>query len=256
MKRIDVQRSKHIKTLVYGYPGSGKTHFCGTFALDDRSSPVLHVDCAGNPSTLRNLDAMPDVISIDKFSDLNYIYDWLVKGQPTNHPLVTQMNLTPGYKTLVFDGISDLQRYSFDAVMGEEGKDIADKPRAPEFGDWRGVLKQMTAIAHRFFSLPMHVVVTAWEYVKTDEYGQTRYRPFLQGQSIDTVPGYALCVARLIHKSRVNGAMEKALKDIPDTVNVMLLQPTKNYDAKDQNGFGISYLTNPTATKLLDLLEK
>lgn len=256
MKKLNIEASRYIKILPYGYPGSGKTHFCGTFANDDRTAPVLHVDCGGNPDSLLKHSNVPDVIRLDKFSELNHIYDWLTSGQPSNHALVTKMGLTPGYKTLVFDGISDLQRYSFEAVMSDEGKAIADLPKAAEWADYRGVLAQMTKIAKRFFALEMHVVVTAWESTKVDDIGVTRYRPFLQGQSIDTVPGYALAVARLIHKSRVDGQLKKALENVEDSVNVMLLQPSRTYDAKDQNGFGVAFMVNPTATKLMDLLER
>jgi hypothetical protein len=117
MKRVNITQSKYIKKLIYGYPGSGKTHLCGTYALDERTSPVLHIDCGGNPETLGKFEHIPDVVRLEKISELNAIHDWLVKKQPKDHPMVTQMGLTPGYKTLNFDGISDGQRYSFDAVM-------------------------------------------------------------------------------------------------------------------------------------------
>lgn len=257
MKRIDISASKWYKGMPYGAPGSGKTHFCGTFSQDDRTAPVLHIDCGGNPETLNNLDRVGDVIQLEKLADLNYIYDWLFKGQPDKHPMVSEMGAKPGYKTIILDTGSDLQRHNFKSVMKEESLHIADTRRSPEFGDWRAVLATMTEIAYGFFKLPMHVVITAWEKTEVDaSTGATRYRPFFTGQSIDTVPGYALNVGRMINPARAEGRIAQMLKDKPDAKSVIIFQPSKTYDAKDQNGFNIPAMINPTAAKLLDLLEK
>lgn len=257
MKRINISQSKYIKTMPYGYPGSGKTHLCGTFALDERTAPVLHIDCGGNPETLGKFEAVGDVLRIDKFAELNAVIDWFQKGQPAQHPLAVQMEIQPGYKTLIFDGISDLQRYSFDAVMATEGNAPASISRAAEWSDYRGVLSQMTKVAKAIYALEMHIVITAWERAEVDaDTGAIRYRPFLQGQSIDTVPGYALSIGRMINPARADGAIAKLLKDNPTAKSIIIFQPTKSYDAKDQNGFNVNAMLDPTATKLLDLIEK
>lgn len=257
MKRVNISQSKYIKLMPYGYPGSGKTHLCGTFSLDDRTRPVLHIDCGGNPETLGKFERIADVLRIDKFAELNAVIDWFQKGQPLDHQLVKAMDIQPGYKTLIFDGISDLQRYSFDAVMATEGNAPASISRAAEWSDYRGVLSQMTKVAKAIFALEnVHVVMTAWERAETDlETGFTRYRPFLQGQSIDTVPGYALAIGRMIIPSRTDGQIAKLLKDNPTAKSIIIFQPTKSYDAKDQNGFNVNAVLDPTATKLLDLIE-
>lgn len=257
MKRISIESSRYVKLMPYGYPGSGKTHLCGTFSLDDRTAPVLHIDCGGNPETLGNLDRSGDVCRLERISELNVIYDWIMRGQPINHEAVSALGLAAGYKTLVLDGISDLQGYSFVSIMGEENQKIADVPRKPEFGDWRAVLAQMTKISKKLFQLDMHVIVTAWEKEDVDrDTGAIRYRPLLVGQSVDMVPGYALAVGRVINPARADGQIAKLLKDKPDARSIIIFQPGKSYDAKDQNGFNIPAMINPTASKLLDLLEK
>lgn len=257
MKRINLEQSLYLKGMPYGYPGSGKTWFCGTFANDERTAPVLHIDCAGNPETLTQLPKMGDVLRIEKIADLNAIYDWFVRGQPNEHVMVKEFGLTSGYKTLVFDGISDLQRYSFEAVMNDTGIAIANIPKTAEWSDYRGVLAMMSKISKRFFQLDMHVIITAWEKTEVDnDTGAQRFRPFLQGQSIDTVPGYALFVGRMIHPSRLDGQLAKFVKDHSEVAkSVMVLVPGKSYDAKDQNGIGQSLIINPTATKLLNAIE-
>lgn len=256
MKKIDIAASKYYKGMPYGTAGSGKTHFCGTFELDERTAPVLHIDCGGNPETLNNLGKTGTVMQLEKLADLNYIYDWLFKRQPDKHPMVSEYGATPGYKTISIDTGSDLQRHNFKTVMKEESLHIADTRRSPEFGDWRAVLATMTEIAYGFYKLPMHVIITAWEKTETDNAtGATRFRPFFTGQSIDTVPAYALNVARMINPARAEGRIAQMLKDKPDAKSVMIFQPSKSYDAKDQNGFNIPAMINPTATKLLDLLD-
>lgn len=248
MKRVK-PLNEHLKILLYGQPGSGKTRTAATANLDPRTGPVLHVDCAGNPVSIRDYSPLPDILRVDKMSDLNLIYDFLQKGQKPEHTIVKEYGLKPPYKTLVFDGVTELQRYSFAAVTGQATRGPGDIPTAYQRQHFGSVLSQMTNFARLFFSLPMHVIITALEKEERDEgTGSFYYRPLLLGQSAGEIAGYAFIVARMVHRARLD---VRTLREMGDAINaptavVALFQPAGRYYAKDQTGALPPYIIGPT----------
>ena len=267
MKTVNLaDKGKKLRVLAYGKPGSGKTTFIGSAGNDVRTAPVLHVDCSGNPESLNRYDALnTTIVTLDALAELNPIYEWLKAGQPDNHNLVTRLGLTPGYKTLVFDGITAIQRYSFDTVLGTTDHKPGTVPAKASWDNYRSVLSQMIKIATSFYqTLDMHVLMTALEHTKRKQRdpndSDTAYdyaHPALQGQSADELPGEALAVLRLTHITTMTPQQQVAIKaQTPDVYSVAQFVPTQTVYAKDQHGFGVQILGNPTVTALLDRLEK
>jgi len=106
MKKTEID-SEHLKMLIYGDPGTGKTRFVGTAAMDPRTAPVLYLNMGGNPVSMRSYEKKPDMIEIESMADFNPIYKWLKAGQPAGDKLVTDMGLHPPYKTVVMDQLTD-----------------------------------------------------------------------------------------------------------------------------------------------------
>ena len=273
MKRLDLNvTNKFLSILVSGQPGSGKTSFMGSAALDPRSAPVLHVDVSGNPESLLRLRKQPDVIRLGPLTDLDAVFDFFLQKQPANHALVTQFGCTPGYKTLILDGITAIQRKSFDDVMGyTPGKPGAGVPN-PEWPHYNRSLAQMIEIATLAFQrlTGIHVLVSCLE--KTEKRymvpGEEKssypfHRPALKGQAQRELPGEAKCVIRLAHVTTITPDTLKSIESTygvpkgttPNWYSVGQFVHTKNAYAKDQHNFGIEYMPNPTVKKLLDLLE-
>lgn len=276
MQVVDLAKTKTLAVMPYGKPGSGKTDFLGTACDDDRTYPCLHVDVSGNPETLAKRTnrltgqrgRMPYVVRLQKLHELNAIFDWFVKGQPDNHPMVDKMGCTPGYKCLNFDGVTAIQRKSFAVVLGQELQP-GDIPIKPEWGHYAAVLRQMLVIAGAFLqelrNVNIHVMVSCLEHteqrwiVPGEE--KTRYEyaePGLQGQAVTELPGEALAVMRFATKASLPVEMQKApgLREAKYTI-AQLTENRKAY-AKDQHGFGgvsydgTLYLPDPTVTQLLD----
>jgi len=266
MQIVNLDQPESLAVLVYGKPGSGKTTFLGSACDDDRSYPVLHVDISGNPETLaKRKGRKPYVLRLDKLSELNAIFDWFSKGQPTDHTVVEKLGCKSGYKTLVFDGITAIQRKSFNIVLGQELKP-GDIPKKPEWNDYSAVLRQMLVIATCFLQQlrSVHVLVSCLEH--TD----TRYRvpgaantayayaePGLQGQAVTELPGEALAVMRFAHKSTLAPEIDKALRA---KYTIAQLRENRYVYAKDQHHLGGTivddavYLADPTVPMLLDAI--
>lgn len=281
MQIVDVDNIKILAALPYGKPGSGKTHFIGTACDDDRTYPMLHVDISGNPETLFKRTVIVDgkrvparkpyVLRLQKLSELNAVYDWFIKGQPDNHPMVDKMKCVPGYKCLSFDGVTGIQRKSFGVVLGQEELQPGEIPLKPEWGHYAAVLRQMLVIASGFLQelrpMGIHVIVSCLEHTEqrfvVPGVANTAYQyaePGLSGQAVTELPGEALAVMRFAHKSSLPIEMQKAagLREAKRVI-AQLTENGKAY-AKDQHGLGgiqyedALYLADPTVTQLLDAI--
>lgn len=264
-----------LRLLIYGKPGSGKTTLTAGASLDPRLAPVLHIDAGGNPISVAKTEARPKIVRMTKLSDLNHIYDWLFKGQPEDHVMVQTVGCVPGYKTIVLDGITRIQFMSFGVAMGNTDVKPGDMPTKPEWEHYSRVLLNMTNAFTRFYELKMHVIVTALEdydkqfydpdkvKLKDKELDDSDYyyqaMPAIDGKSANRVPGMAETVIRMATKHKIEpGLVKKIEKTFERQVKYCIAQLQENRAAyaKDQHGFGVAYLPDPTLTQMMDLLER
>lgn len=264
-----------LRLMIYGKAGSGKTTLTASASLDPRMSPVLHIDAGGNPISVIRTGAQPKIVRMTKLADLNYIFDWLYKGQPEDHEMVKTVGCVPGYKTLVLDGLTRIQFMSFGVAMGNTAANPGDMPSKPEWQEYNRVLLNMTNAFVKFYDLKMHVIVTALEdaerqlydpdkvKLKSNELDDSDYyyqaMPAIDGKSLTRVTGMAECVIRMATKHKVEPSLIKRLEKFtekPVKYCVAQFQETRSAYAKDQHGFGVPYLADPTFTQMLDLLEK
>lgn len=264
-----------LRLLIYGKAGSGKTTLTAGAALDPRLSPVLHIDAGGNPISLIKAGAQPKIVRMTKLADLNYIFDWLYKGQPADHEMVNTVGCVPGYKTVVLDGITRIQFMSFGVAMGQTNIPPGNMPTKPEWEHYNRVLLNMTNAFTQFYDLKLHVIVTALEdadkqfydpdkvKLKSNEVDDSEYyyqaMPAIDGKSLGRVTGMAETVIRMATKHKVEPSLIKRLEksnERPVKYCVAQLQETRSAYAKDQHGFGVPYIADPTLTQMMDLLER
>lgn len=255
-ERVELGDTPYLRLLLYGKPGSTKTRTASTAALDERTAPALMLEAAGNPISIRDYPQKPDIIRIDQLKDLNAPYDWIRRGQPEGHSLVKKFDLNPPYKTLIVDQLTDVQRMSFSEVSGNKELDPGSHPQRVQRQHFGAVLGQMVNFAKLYYSLPLHVIMTALEKTTVNEMtGAVSYSPLLWGQSDTEVPGYAYVVARLVHRTLVKARTLKMMEDATsDTVSVAFFVPSGTFLAKDQYGaLGIA-MADPTVPKMVDLI--
>jgi hypothetical protein len=251
-----MQVDPYLRLLLYRKPGSTKTRTAGTAVFDERTHPVLYLNAAGNPISIREYDPAPDVIEIEQLKDVNEPYDWIRKGQPENHPFVKRLDLNPPYKTLVVDQLTDVQRMSFAHVTGNKNLAPGNHPERVQRQHFGSVLGQMVNFAKLYFDLPLHVIMTCLEKTTVNELtGAVTYSPLLWGQSDTEVPGYAYCVARLVHRSQTSKKVLRIVEDVDDsTVSVAFFTPGGTFYAKDQYGALGPWMADPSIPKMVDLI--
>lgn len=257
MKRVVPNRT-YLRVLLTGRSGSTKTRTSYSACLDERTSPVLGLDMQGQPRSIADYEPAPDIIGIESLTDMSLIYNWLRRGQSPTDPLVKQLDLRPPYKTLVIDGFTELQKMVVTGISENTNKLPGDKPNPVQIQHYGTILAQTTALADRFFTLPMHVVATVLEQERTEgENGPTFFRHLLVGQARDQLSSYAEVVARLVHVEKLAPTMKAALKSeiTADTISVAIFKPGLRHEAKDQTGRLGDVMIDPSISKILDLLE-
>ena len=249
----------YLKLLMYGAPGSGKTWTSATAAECPEAGPALMLSASGNPQSVRPMKIKPDIIELEKLTDLNEPYDFLVGGQQPDHPFCKAFELNPPYKTIIVDGISEVQRFSVRTVTGGansffEPGNIPPKMERQHHG---AVLGQMLNFANLYFGLDMNVIMTCLEWSRQDGInGPINYSPLLWGQSVDQVPGFALMVGRIMRAKAIPAAWKALDQRLagPEVISVLFTVEGERYYAKDQYNTGTLFFINPTIGDVLDAI--
>ena len=186
--------NKHIKAIIFGEPGAGKTLMSSTFpdplfvcaepglmSIADRDIPYVHVDNVADIIGIKNLlDQGPDVRES-------------MIGFPIN--------------TVVIDTIDEVQKILIAERLKSEKKEAMTLP------DWGWLSEQMQALIRGFRNLDMHVVFTCHLKESTDsDSGRTYFKPGLQGAIADQIPGYvdlSLAIIPVIDTDVVDNATVK-----------------------------------------------
>jgi hypothetical protein len=201
---------------------------------------------------------------MERPSDLNTPYDWLYKGQPEKHPFVTVCEklgvvLTPPYKSVVVDCMTELQRMYIREFTGNDNKQPGEAMNPVEIREWGTTLNALINMISEFKKLRMHLFVTCHEDDKHDKNGNfVRTTVWLWGQGRVEVPAYLLAQLRLVRTNNLTGEMQKKISDkgISDCINIAYFDQIGPFDAKQQYvKRRLGWMPSPTVTKILDVLE-
>lgn len=277
MKTVALEKTKFIKLLVYGESGTGKTTLVGSFQEDERSSPLLVLNCGGQPISLRFVDPPPLVLEIESTSDLNPPYNWFLDGQPWDmiehwrklgkgdavefaNAVYNYFDGQPGqFKTVAIDGISELQQVCVREISKQPERP-GGRPKLVELGHWGTVRQQTNQIVSLFYDLPdMHVIMTALtDHKYIEAFGRTEFSPLLNTKSAMECPAKAQIVGRLMNVTALNVRDQRDSKSVaPDAFCVLRTVGDADFAAKWQ---GVrsppKSIFDPTATKILDIVER
>lgn len=228
----------HIKMVVYGNPGVGKTIFAAGCP-----NPLL-VDCEKGTLSLLNKDLIEkgilppevDVWPVESFLELNAVYEYLQTNEA-------------GYQTVILDGFSELLRKGVDLIMErllikypEKNPDIVSE------NEWGMSTQQMRKVIRNFRMLPMHVILTCQvREGENPDTGVKESKPAVTPSVFNILNAYVDIIAYMFKVGMPDDSPDKQFR-------AMLFQPTEKFTAKDRSGKLGGAMKNPTFPDILRLL--
>jgi AAA domain-containing protein len=228
-------QNAHLKALIFGPYGSGKTHFLGTAQEDERTAPALYMDFEGGGQTLAGLDI--DQVVVRTWQDFNEIYAELSAGTK--------------YQTILLDSLSETHIFALMEILSEVAN--SRDPDKLEIQDYGKASIQMRRVIRAFRDLPYHFIATSQD--KTDREARVGNvkKPALAGQMADEAPGlFDVCGDRTIATETLP---DKTTRD----VHSLLLKNFAQFRVKTRTPWGQEdtvpdYIDDPNVGSLLDVL--
>lgn len=226
----------HIKILVYGRNGMGKTRFACTAPRP----LVIDIQEKGTKS-VRDYPGV-DVIKVAKWSEIVWAYWFLRAG---NHE----------YDSVVIDTITGMQNVCMVQVLKEsEDRDPLKDPKTASQRDWGKLAQLMKEQLLNFRNLPMHVIYTAQERIQSNEEEETVERvPDLSPGSRATATACVDIIGR-VYKKEVRTVNKKTKKEVSRWQVRMLVGPHDDYVTKDRTGSLGRIMSEPTVPKILEAM--
>lgn len=141
------EANPHVKVLVYGRNGKGKTRF----AASAPNCLILDINEKGTLSA-RSFKGVK-VFPVDNWYDIPAVYWYLKKG---DHP----------FESVAIDTLTGMQTLAMEQVLYEGyERDPNRDPKVPTKRDWGTTATMMKEQINNFRNLPMNVIFTAQERI-------------------------------------------------------------------------------------------
>lgn len=222
----------NLNMLVYGDPGVGKTVLAGSASVVEEMSPVLFIDVEGGTFSIRDRYPGVSTVRVQSWSDMQKVYNELYA-------------MKHGYKTVVLDSLTEIQKFSMYNIMLQVAKENPDRdPDIPAMRDWGKNIEQIRRMVRGFRDLPMHTVFTALARVEKDtKTGALKTMPYLSGKLSSEVAGF-LDIVVFMYRKLVEGQLER----------VILTTATEGQVAKDRSDKLPAVVLNPTMQDIFDYI--
>ena len=176
MSAREVTDAYGLNMVLFGVPGTGKTTLAATAQDSEYGANVLFIDVEGGTRSIADRVDV-DVVRPDTVGDVKNVYDWLV-SEP-NH----------GYKTIVIDTLSELQRVGMKEILA-----TSKTPDQPGWPEWGKSTEQMMRMVRAFRNLSQtkgwNVIFTAHATEQKDAVtGSILIRPNLTPKATEMVCG-------------------------------------------------------------------
>jgi hypothetical protein len=240
-----------VNVLIYGLPGSGKTHLAGTGATSRHLSPMLYINAEAGSSTLKKLQGSSDILVIPDpntqgsitWEQFEQVYDELDRQ-------CYRSKDKPEFRTVTIDTGTELQKINMDWVMGRTLAAHPDRdPDVPGLHDWGASTNRMRKVMRLFRDLPMNFIFICHEQTDRDNKGVLWKKPDLPGKMTNQVAGLFDQVMYLYTKEGTKGDETSAT----EIRHMLLTGALEGYVTKDRSGKLPLVVVDPNMN---DLFEK
>ena len=273
VQKDNILPARYIKAIIYGAPGSGKTHLFGTANDHKLTGKILIADVDGGSLTLEGKNV--DFTDIHEYTDIQNLYEFLVKYTTWRDVYLTAededmkkkakgqiaflFNVSgqaeydafevPIIFSVAIDTVTELQKKNMKTIMERVVEEHPERdPDVPSVREWGISGNQMRDIIKHFKSLNMHVFYSLHSRIdKDDNLGTVMQLPSLPGKLGPEVPGYVDIVGNLV------AWVDKETKEFR---NALYTQPYgQHITLKDRTGAIGAGMEMPTIPKIFDAIE-
>jgi hypothetical protein len=248
------QSKPYVNVMIYGLPGSGKTHLAGTGALSKYLAPMLYINAEAGASTLTKLRA-EDNIQIIPDPEAQGAITW-EQFEAVYDELNRQCYNTkdgPEFKTATIDTGTELQKINMDWVMKRTLSAHPDRdPDVPGLHDWGASTNRMRKTLRQFRDLPMNFIFLCHETTERDNKGVMWKRPDLPGKLANQVAGLFDQVMYLYTKEGDPGDETKAT----EIRRMLLTGALEGFVTKDRSGNLPLVVQQPNMNDIFKIIHK
>lgn len=226
----------HLKVLVYGRNGMGKTRFACT-----APKPLL-IDIQEKGSQSVRKYSGVEVYEARSWKEVVWAY-WYLKS--ADHP----------YESVVVDTLTGMQNICMTQVLKEsEERDPIKDPKTASQRDWGKLAQLMKEQLLNFRNLPLHVIFTAQERtVDNEEEERIERVPDLSPGSRATATACVGIIGHIYRKEKRWAA--KGGKERKKWETRMLVGPHDDFVTKDRTGVLGRIVVDPTIPDILQRME-
>jgi hypothetical protein len=247
------ETKSNINLLIYGVPGSGKTHLASLADRVPAMRPVLYLNIEGGDMTLRH--SAPEIRKIPEEGSLSW-------GQleTVYHELHRQCytsDIQPGEfvpRTVIIDTLTEMQKMNMSQIMAQLLTEEPDKnwdPDIPDVRRWGKNIEQIRRWVRRYRDLPLNVIMTCHEQEDKDNMtGLVTHKPQLSGKLSNEVAGFFDVVVYLYVKNEAEPG------DQPKPVRKLLTGALEGFIAKDRSGSLPHVMVNPSMADIYGNITK
>jgi len=238
-------RDEKNNFMVYGHPGSGKTHMLGTLlSLLGEKEKIALLDFRSGTNTLFSCFNPTEVgrkVMVARprtFSQITMTLSELSKGVGAGVVKWVAIDNLTSMQRIIMSDIRSVKVYS------KTGKVEVIPSNKPSLDEWGMNIDRMMEVTSYLIDLPINVVFTAFADSKSEV-----IKPALDGRNLsDDISGMCDTVLYLCTKQTTN--MEG--KDEPQYI--CLTQPIENVLARSRNGV-LEAVIEPNFKYIIDKLE-
>lgn len=226
------QATPHVKVLLYGRNGKGKTRTAATAP----KPLIIDINEKGTKS-IRNYPGV-EVFPAANWEDVVWCYWFLRTGEHE-------------YESVVIDTITMMQDVCMKQTLKEaEDRDPAKDPAMASMRDWGKVGQLMKSQLLNFRNLPMHVIFVAQERSVDNEEGDTEKVPDLSPGSRATATSCVDFIGNIFNRE-VKVVRKGTKKSEKGWRTLMLIGPSETYLTKDRSGVMPRIVANPSIPQII-----
>ncbi len=255
------RRARHLKLLIYGNYGTGKTYLAGTASTVEGMQDVLFINAEAGDLSLDEFEGL-DSITITNFKMLGRIHEFLrqhctardagnIERLRELEAVVRGVDIEDikepkQYRTVVLDSLTEIEAFCMNQILGvTDTTKIDDEIDGAEWGEFKKNNGMIQRLIRSFRDLPMHIIFICSEQFRQDETKKNKYSPDMTGKLSKKIQGFMDMVGYYAIGRDDKGKISRRLYVMPPA--------SGKYDAKHRySAFKGEFFDNPTIGAILE----